>query len=649
MSKKILLLEPNYKNKYPPIGLMKLATYHKIQGDEVEFFKGELKDLGVQLKLAACIKQLNAVDGRVRWNYQADIIKNYLNTKQVKYIDELAQCTKPEKKVQIEQVLRYNAKFTPKDNYDRIYITTLFTFYWDITIKTIHYAKTLVSDSDKVHIGGVMASLLNAEIYKETGIKPFAGLLDKPGVLDDDNEMIIDELPLDYSILDEIIYKYPTQSAYFTYMTKGCTRKCAFCSVPKLEPTYKDKIESIDKFKIVNERFGEQRNLLLMDNNVLASPKFPEIIAEIKAMGFHKGAMFKEPNQLDLAVKNLRDGFNDKVYLKKAVRLLVELKVRLSEEALRGYEKVLAKFKIDGITPPKKEKILDAYEHLKDIFDAHRPKTNLARYVDFNQGTDARYVNDENMRLMSEIPIRPLRIAFDNIGIKKTYVNAVTLAAKYGIKDLSNYILYNFYDKPEDFYERLRLNVELGKQLNIKIFSFPMKYIPLFGDDAKHRKFIGPHWNRKFIRAVQSILNATKGIVAPGPQFFNMAFGETLEQFLDLLWMPEVYIINRIYFQNNGITEKWKEDFTALDELELIQAKKVISENDFREIMVTINNPKIHRLLSHYMFLKEDTQIIASEVKRLRSKFNRLIRKDMFIDLTLTHDFDQDLRMRVIA
>lgn len=37
---RVLLVEPNYKNKYPPMGLMKISTYHKMLGDEVRFVKG---------------------------------------------------------------------------------------------------------------------------------------------------------------------------------------------------------------------------------------------------------------------------------------------------------------------------------------------------------------------------------------------------------------------------------------------------------------------------------------------------------------------------------------------------------------------------------------------------------------------------------
>ena len=42
--KKVLLIEPNYANKYPPIGLMKISTYYKnLGGWDVTFFKGDLK------------------------------------------------------------------------------------------------------------------------------------------------------------------------------------------------------------------------------------------------------------------------------------------------------------------------------------------------------------------------------------------------------------------------------------------------------------------------------------------------------------------------------------------------------------------------------------------------------------------------------
>jgi hypothetical protein len=62
-------------------------------------------------------------------------------------------------------------------------------------------------------IGGITATILPQYIEIEARIKPYIGLLDKPGMLNVGNTDIIDELPLEYSILEEIEYTYPAHDA----------------------------------------------------------------------------------------------------------------------------------------------------------------------------------------------------------------------------------------------------------------------------------------------------------------------------------------------------------------------------------------------------------------------------------------------------
>jgi hypothetical protein len=420
-NKNILLIEPGYRNKYPPLGLMKIAAYHGEHGkcDNVRFIKGEDR----------------SVIG-VAW--------------------------------------------------DRVYVTTLFSFEFDRIERAIDFALEAVrGQANKVFVGGIAASLMNGEFVKEPrwrGIRFVAGLLDKaPAVslqLDEFEEELyaedtsgipIESLIPDYSILDQVDYKYPVHDAYFLYASRGCIRTCGFCGVPRLEGGLRETPSIAAIVEGIKARYGEKKDLIFMDNNITASPKLAEIMAEVVNLGFGRGAI-------------LRD----------------------------------------------------------------RP-VPVQRRVDFNQGVDARELakNPQLMEELAKVCVSPLRIAFDHLGCRDDYETAIRQAASAGIRNLSNYMLYNFKEPPTDLFERMFLNVRLNEELDIRIFSFPMRYQPV---DLKNRSHVGPKWTRHQLRSVQVILQATHGIVSGNPVFFREAFGKDSEEYLDLLFRPHHMIFNRFWY-----------------------------------------------------------------------------------------------------
>lgn len=524
--RKILLIEPGYKNKYPPLGLMKLSTYHKALGDEVHFIKG--KDL---------------------------------KYKQVKW--------------------------------DRIYVSTIFTFYWKVTVDTINYYKHSVHDQKDFFIGGVMATVMADRIEAATGIKPWKGLIDKPRMLDPDNDLIVDEMVPDYDILEEIDFQYPPAESYIAYTTRGCVRKCDFCAVPEIEPIFKHGISLKDKIEKIDMLFGPKQNLILMDNNILGSHTFSDIIDEIKAVGFERGAKFKVPNYYEFYMKRLKQNHLDKTAYKRLRQIWLDTVKKTNNKRFAKDIELIASIlseydsSIEQIEEEKKFNpelslfFINADPLFSPIADKHRNKSSRNRYVDFNQGVDARLLTEEKMKKLSEINIKPLRIAFDHLALKDVYIEKIRLAARYGITDLSNYVLYNYTDKPEDLYERLRINIELNEELGIKIYSFPMKYSPTEDVDRKH---IGRYWTPKYIRSMQIILNAVHGAVMPGKNFFEVAFGKNVDEFMQILMLPDDYLLNRRINTQNGSIEQWKTDMKAMRQKDnelFIKSLQVIHQREY--------------------------------------------------------------------
>jgi hypothetical protein len=481
-NKNILLIEPGYKNKYPPLGLMKIAQYHGPRGkrDSVRFIKGEDRSV--------------------------------LGTA-----------------------------------WDRIYITTLFSFEYDRISASIDFALTVANGhADRIFVGGIAASLMHQRFIDEPrwhGIRFIKGLLSgSPAAslqLDDFSEELysddlssvsIEDLVPDYSILSQIEYVYPVRDAYFAYTSRGCIRKCGFCGVPKLEGPQRDTESLTGLVRAIDDLYGQKKDLILMDNNVVASPRFKEIIAEIRDLGFVPGAKIR----------------------------------RLHE------------------------------------------RVPVQRRVDFNQGVDARILCKDPMYLreLSRICLKPLRIAFDHLGVREPYEKAIRYAHEFGLTELSNYMLYNFHDSPADLFERMRLNVTLNEELGVRIWSFPMRYQPT---DRPDRGWVGKKWTRYQLRSMQIVLQATHGIVSGAPEFFKRAFGDTAADFERILLTPHDYTFNREWYERFDKQEELKdyqaaaEILDAQDRAELLALLSSCDPREFAMLGSQATNERVRSVLPFYV------------------------------------------------
>ena len=363
--KNVLLVEPAYNNPYPPLGLLKISTWHKRKGDNVQFIKDTPHSPALDL---------------------------------------------------FEKTEKSYKRF--KDDYDIIYITSLFTYQASFVVDSIKYYKNRFPDA-RVRVGGIMASLLPEYIKEKTNVKPHIGLL-----------WGAENCPPDYSL-------YPTFPYSISFTTRGCFRRCPFCAVKKHEPEF-----------IVKENWQEdiditKRGIIFWDNNWLASPNF-----------------------------------------EKDVRKLM-------------------KFRKIGITQ-----------------------------IDFNQGLDSRLFDEDKVKLLSLIKIKPLRLAFDNCSEDGYIQKAIQSAQKYGFKDISVYVLYNSEDNndtPEYFYYRIN---EINK---LRALTYPMRYRPL---NNANGLYISDKWDNKLLRALKLSLMFyyTKGMITKSREAFKSIYGNNVDEFKNKLY-----------------------------------------------------------------------------------------------------------------
>jgi len=250
---KVLLVEPKKGKKYhtpfPPLGLLKLASYHKKRKDIVKLTNG-----------FSC-------DG-----------------------------------------------FNPKV----IYITSLFTYAYEPVHEVIRYYTEKFRNA-QVFVGGIYATICSEHLNDAFGdrIQVYSGLFEEAENL----------LP-DYSLL-------PDLKESIVFSSRGCIRKCSFCSVPKLEPEFKA------KKSIRHLIYPGHKKVIFWDNNILASPHCDQIVHEIAELNlqvdFNQGLdarLLTENVALKLSkikipiVRLAYDSDKIKIPLKNAINLLKDIGIR---------------------------------------------------------------------------------------------------------------------------------------------------------------------------------------------------------------------------------------------------------------------------------------------------------------------------------
>lgn len=117
--------------------------------------------------------------------------------------------------------------------------------------------------------------------------------------------------------------------------------------------------------------------------------------------------------------------------------------------------------------------------------------------VDFNQGLDARLITEKVAEQIAGLRIdRFLRLAFDTPDVGPYVEKAIQLLKSKGIdgRNILVYLLYNFTDTPQDFFERLKKVLKLGA------VAYPMRFQPVYA--LKKNIYISPHWSQERLDAL---------------------------------------------------------------------------------------------------------------------------------------------------
>lgn len=152
---------------------------------------------------------------------------------------------------------------------------------------------------------------------------------------------------LDAPLPEEVEHTYPmyelypqfTKNTAYGFLTRGCPRQCDFCIVEKKEGCASKKVADLSEF------WQGQRNIVLLDPNILACPDHVDLLEQLKDSG---------------ARVNFCQGLDARLINSKNVELLAQIKttdVRFAMDTMQCVDAVSSGIKkyVDAVAQIKKK------------------------------------------------------------------------------------------------------------------------------------------------------------------------------------------------------------------------------------------------------------------------------------------------------
>ena len=124
-----------------------------------------------------------------------------------------------------------------------------------------------------------------------------------------------------------------------------------------------------------------------------------------------------------------------------------------------------------------------------------------------------------------------LRFSFDKLKYADDIHKALRYVVDYDIKaNFLCYLLYNWTDSPDDFWERIQIAQQIVDDVGETIQLFPMRYEPL--NALERKQYIGKHWNNDLLKGIDRICENTHGFLRyPEAEALFNYIGHTKDEF----------------------------------------------------------------------------------------------------------------------